>query len=179
VRRLPTAAHAGVVFCHAPCEGEFALEELAQDDDGQDRWGVPGEKTVYLASDTGVALAEYARHWDAESRACRIVQLHLSPVSVLDLRTRAVRAAVGLDQPDALLDRARTRRLSRDARALGRSQGLIVPSVAFLDEDDRYNVVLFPERLGPLGTALGHPRDVATLTPSPVGIAEAEARSSL
>lgn len=46
------------VACHAPADQPFDLAALARPDDLDDRWGTPGQRTVFLASDPAVALAE-------------------------------------------------------------------------------------------------------------------------
>ena len=52
-------------------------------------------------------------------------------------------------------------------RADARHAGLIVPSIAFLDDPSRCNVVLFAERFDDLGATLQASSDVARLVLGP------------
>ena len=157
----------GRVYCHVPMDQAFSYAALARPDDGRDRWGVPGTRTVYLAGDPAVALSEYARHRDARAPAdsrC-LCSLRLQARRVLDLRDRAVTRLLGLP-PGAghFLDRHVARRMSQMVRDLGVCQGLIVPSMAFLDHPERFNVVLFVEWLGvDLATLLTDREDVGEI----------------
>jgi RES domain-containing protein len=148
------------VWCHAPADRSFDLEALARDDDGRDRWSVPGLRTTYLAGDRAVALAEYARHASAADPEARfLVRLRARGVAVLDVRRSEVACRLGIEDLRVMLDREVTRGLT--ARLRSRSagwQGLIVPSVAFLDDPQRWNLVLFCERLESLGSFLDSPR---------------------
>jgi RES domain-containing protein len=141
----------GRVHCHAPLDRPFSFAALARPDDGRERWGSAGRRTVHLAGDPAIALAEYARHREpnaADDSRC-LVSFRLQVVTVLDLRRPAVLAAVGLRPGlQQFLDRDLARRVSRAVRDADVCQGLIVPSVAFLDRPERFNVVLFIERLG-------------------------------
>jgi hypothetical protein len=141
----------GRVHCHAPADRPFSYEALCRPDDGRDRWGAPGARTVDLAGDPAVALAEYARQRQpgapADSRC--IWTFRLGAVTVLDLRRPAVTDCLGLDRgARVFLDRQLSRAVSGTIRATGLCQGLLVPSMAFLDRPERFNVVLFGEQLG-------------------------------
>jgi hypothetical protein len=141
----------GRVSCHAPASRSFSIDAIARDDDGRDRWGAPGRRTAFLTSDRGVALAEFARHHEpsASADARRIVDMRLQAVPVLDLRVENVLLTLGCAPAMRRgFDRATARRLSAELRDLGICQGLIVPSMAFPDRPDRFNVILFCERLG-------------------------------
>lgn len=141
----------GRVYCHVPTSVPFEVRRLARPDDGRDRWGTPGERTIYLAGDPAVALAEYARNRDpgAPGEESRIIGLRLRAVSVLDLRRSSVAVAAGVPPASRRVgDREIARRVSRQVRAGVQCDGLLVPSMAFLDRTDRFNVVLFVERLG-------------------------------
>ncbi len=118
---------------------------------------MPGAPTLYLASERGVAIAEWGRHLErdvphvgagaVQERALYAITLTLD--GVLDLRERAVTDGLGLtDAPGCFLDRAVARATAGFIRHTTRSQGLLVPSVAFLDDLDRWNLVVFLEKLG-------------------------------
>jgi RES domain-containing protein len=123
------------------------------------RWNRPGQPTMYFASDPGVALAEHGRHApkDGSPPIASLWTLSLSLDEVSDLR----------GSPDALvLDRMRCRALADELRGLGLA-GLIVPSVAFLDNRDRFNVVIFAEILGARASdVIVAPRLLAAIRPA-------------
>ena len=141
----------GRVYCHAPMDRPFSYDALARPDDGRDRWGASGTRTVYLASDPAVATAEYARHRPvgAPADARCLCSFRLQAVSVLDLRSDELLEVLG--RPSGamqFLDREIARRVAGAVRRGCLSQGLIVPSMAYLDRPERFNVVLFAECLG-------------------------------
>ncbi|HET7473906.1 MAG TPA: RES family NAD+ phosphorylase [Candidatus Limnocylindrales bacterium] len=161
----------GPTWCHAPADEPFDLEALARPGDGDDRWSDGARPTAYLAGDRLTAVAEYVRHARAGgSRLARdIVQLELRPTRVLDFRRDDVREALGpRSAPSACLDRSIAQDLGRDVRGLGLVEGIVVPSMAFLDQPDRYNVVLFVEALaGGIASALASPVVVGSIRLEP------------
>ena len=129
---------------------------------GDNRWNEAGEPTFYLAGDIGVALAEYARHLREDigfsgtppvyERA--VYQVDVQLAAILDLRDTHVRSAIGLHGGlRRFLDREAARATARFLRRTTSAEGLLVPSVAFLDEPSRWNLVVFLDKL---------PADVAT-----------------
>jgi RES domain-containing protein len=157
VRHLPRVAWHGPLYCHVPEGDEVDLDALAEADGAQDRWNPPGRPTVYLASDPGVVLAEFGRHrgqGEPES-ACRIVRLGFGCESgldgidgLVDLRDPAVLGALGVQGgPVAFLDRTLARDVARRLRADPACRGLVVPSMALLDQPERCNVVVFADAL--------------------------------
>ena len=161
----------GTVCCHAPADRPFDLDALDRADDGHDRWSSPATRTTYLAGDPLTALAEFARHGQqggpAEDR--RVMSLRLMAVTAIDLRRSATRSALDIEGgPEVFLDRGRTRELSRAIRTASVCEALIVPSMAFLDRPDRFNVVIFCEALDRgLGGVLTEPTEVGRLRISP------------
>ncbi len=157
----------GDLYCHAPADRPFDVEALAREDDGEDRWSAPGTSTIYLAGDRLVAAAEYARHGPRDDRGDqrRLVKLRVRGVRLLDVRDPAVQTGLGdEDDPIAWLDPDRARDAGRRIREAGICDGLIVPSMAFVDRADVFNVVLFREAIaGPLTATLGEPRDVGRI----------------
>src|SRR5207248_1445622 len=106
----------------------------------------------YAASDLGVAIAEFGRHMiDArgaggglrvQERA--VYRLDVRVDALLNLRDSRVRGALGLSGGvhrflDAPVARATTNFVRRTTPA----QALLVPSMAFLDDAARWNLVLF------------------------------------
>jgi hypothetical protein len=95
----------------------------------------------------------------------RIFRLELRPVPALDLRTDVARAAVGLaGDPHAYADGRVARRIGLAIRTAGISAATVVPSMAYLDQPARRNIVLFCELLdGGLETVLRDPVEVGRL----------------
>jgi RES domain-containing protein len=127
------------------------------------RWSGPGEPTVYLGSEPAVALAELVRHLPAEGSPAgvEVWSVDIDVDSIVDIRTatRIPGVAIGARR-HWVLDRSRCRRVARALRERG-CKGIIVPSVAFLDQPDRWNLVLFAETLGkPLDQLIVNPRRV-------------------
>lgn len=116
----------------------WSLERLIDTDGG--RWSRSDEATIYLASDPGVALAEFGRHVPGNGARVdgALWTVDVALEDIVDLR----------DTSDVdLLDQGRCRAIAAAWRRAG-VPGLIVPSVAFLDHPDRFNLVVFPDLLG-------------------------------
>lgn len=141
-RRRPLTRYIGSAFCHVPAEERFEPERLARRDSADDRWNAPGEPTIYLAVDRGVALAELARHAVPERR--RILRFEVSLDGLADLRDVAEGRPEGIG---SIADRDRTRAWAASLRRDLGCRGLLVPSLAFPDDASRANLVVFAERL--------------------------------
>jgi RES domain-containing protein len=120
------------------------------------RWNRPGEPTLYLACDHGVLIGECARHQREERApalapgmfARRIYDLHLRLDALLDLRDERAHAALSLrDAPACFLDREVARATAGFLRTTTPAQALLVPSLAFLDDPQRWVLFLFVEKL--------------------------------
>jgi RES domain-containing protein len=181
--RPPLAFHSGELWCHVPAGAPFDPGVLARPDDPDDRWSTPGTETAYFAGDPLIAVAEFARHGSADASDARdLVRVTVTGLSVVDLRDAADRAIVGLGTyADALLDRASTRAAAARLRSAPGCQGIVVPSAAFLDAPDRFNLIVFIEQLDrPLAELLSDPRVIGTLSlepsaPQPAGVARGAA----
>lgn len=130
----------------------LALAGIGEDN----RWNAPGEPTLYLASDPGVAVAEWGRHFGVvvpsalapSSRKRRLFRLTVELTGVLDLRQPEVCAELDLaDDLTWCLDRDLSRSVAAFVRRATVAVALIVPSVCFLDDRERGNIVLFLDRL--------------------------------
>ena len=115
-----------------------------------------GDPTFYIAGDVGVALAEHARHYREErtpelarsvtERALYRLEIQLQ--AVLDLRDPEVRRALDIrGGPQRFLDKAHARTTATFVRRTSAAEALLVPSIAFLDDPARWNLVLFLEKL--------------------------------
>lgn len=119
--------------------------------DKSNRWNGEGEPTLYFSGDPALALVECARHPDALNERSRVLEVDVRIPRTVDLRDLGVRAALSLpDDLGWILDRERTQGVSRHLRDPGICDAIIVPSAGALDQDDRYNLVVFaddPERV--------------------------------
>jgi RES domain-containing protein len=147
----------GTAFRRIPARSRYDVLDtrfaaLAADN----RWNEAGEPTFYLAGDLGVALAEYARHLREDvgltgtppvhERA--VYQLDVRLQAVLDLRDPAVRSAVGLHGGvRRFLDRGVARATAHFVRRTTPAEAVLVPSIAFIDDISRWNLVLFLDKL--------------------------------
>jgi len=120
------------------------------------RWNVPGEPTLYLAGDEGVLITEWGRHFNtnrpnelaviAEER--RVLRFGVSLDAVLDLRLPAVHQELALSNaPHCFLDLTQARATANYVRSVTPAQGILVQPVTFLDQPERWSLVLFLEKL--------------------------------
>jgi hypothetical protein len=139
----------GTGYCYGPDGEQLDLRTIVTDD-GPERWSDTGEPTIYLARDLGVALAEWGRHVDADDPPS-VTTLWRIPVRLgraVDLRSREVASRLGIpEDPRWFLDTRRCRDVARRLRQEGGADSLIVPSVAFLDDAERSNLVIFVDKL--------------------------------
>jgi RES domain-containing protein len=122
----------------------------------ENRWNQLGEPTLYLASDHGVLIAEFARHLSHQRTeemgrallARRIYDLDLTIEHLLDLRDPGVCAALSLSEaPKCFLDREIARATAGFLRRTTEVKALLLPSVAFLDQLDRWVMAIFLDKL--------------------------------
>lgn len=124
----------------------------------ENRWNIAGEPTLYLAKEKNVALAEYARHFRVDrtpelaaakkTYRRRVYRFEVNLDSVLDLRSPDVWSALSLDNaPDSFIDKNFARSVAQFIRKTTRTQAIIVPSIAFLDDLEQWCLVLFLEKL--------------------------------
>jgi RES domain-containing protein len=120
------------------------------------RWNEPGERTLYLAGDPRVVMVEFARHFDYDrapnvgrgAKPRRLYSMHVQVEQMLDLRDPATWAALAISNaPHCFLERPVCRATARYLRTATPAQGILVPSVALLDDLERWVAVLFLERL--------------------------------
>jgi RES domain-containing protein len=146
---------AGAAFRHIPADGAHDVRDLRfAGRRGAGRWHWPGQRTLYLASDAGVAIGEFARHLAVDRGGAAIparravYEVRLEVDRALDLRDRAVLAMIGRDDaPQCWLDERIARATATFFRDTLDVQALLVPSVVHLDTPDRFNIVVFLENL--------------------------------
>lgn len=146
---------AGTAFRHIPADAGYDIRDLRfAGRRSSGRWHWQGQPTLYLASDSAVAVAEFARHLALDRGGVAVAarravyELGVRLDRAIDLRDQRVLKLIGRDDaPECWLDPRIARAVAtffRDSLAL---QGLLVPSVAHLDDPDRFNVVCFLENL--------------------------------
>ena len=143
----------GIAYCHVPADQPLRLERLVTSDGSDDRWNRAGEPTLYVALDLATAIGELARHLELAPGmpACRrrIIGLSVDIDRVADLRRPDIRIAFGAgDEPAAFGDRELARDVAARVRHDGACNGLLVPSMTFLDDPARGNLVVFVDRFG-------------------------------
>lgn len=149
----------GAAMRHIPANSPFDVLDFRFAVRGADnRWNEPGSPTLYLAGDEGVLIAEWGRHF-ATNRTAQLQQmtverstfsLELSIDSVLDLRVAEVWNALSLDNaPYCFADISRARATANFVRRTTEAQALLVPSMGFLDDLERWCLVAFLEKLPP------------------------------
>lgn len=127
--------------------------------DRPNRWNGQGESTIYLSGDPGLALIEAGRHPEDLGRRSHLLRVDLRLRRALDLRRPAVRAELELPAGDWwVLDQERTRAVAGRLRRSGACDGLLVPSAGALDQEERWNAVVFADDPGAVAHLLGGPR---------------------
>ncbi len=120
------------------------------------RWNAYGEPTMYLAGDPGVVIAEWGRNFGSRramevgpsSITRSVFRLTLRLQHVIDLRDPDVIEVLRLsDAPECFLDRQTARAIAHSLRTTTAAQAMLVPSIAFLDDLTRWNLVVFVDKL--------------------------------
>ncbi|MGI8962967.1 MAG: RES family NAD+ phosphorylase [Thermomicrobiales bacterium] len=119
------------------------------------RWNKQGSPTLYLAGDRGVVAAEWGRHLGVEYApdtpmiAQRTVfRLTIRLDSAMDLRAELNVEALGVTwSPTWFLDGEMTLGLAERIREESTAQAIIVPSIAFVDDLTRWNLVVFLDKV--------------------------------
>ena len=149
------APWAGTAYRHIPADASHDIRDLrfaGRRSDG--RWHRRGQPTLYLASDAGVAIGEFARHLTVDRGGAvvparrTIYELGVRFERTVDLRDASVLRLIGRDDaPGCWLDPRIARAVATFFRDSLDVQALLVPSVVQLDDPDRFNVVAFLENL--------------------------------
>ncbi len=149
-----------------PLDQRFAA--LAADN----RWNEPGQPAFYFAGDRGVVIAEYGRHareerspdMASETAAREIFRVPIAVERTIDLREPDVLRALSLESvaPICFLDRPRARATVVYLLAHTSAEALVVPSMAFLDAPQRWNLVVYLERID-AAQVFGNPKHEETL----------------
>ncbi len=148
----------GQVYRHIPDGSPYAVTDFRfAGVETDNRWNQKGERTLYLASDPGLAVGELARHLtrdyspDAVTLPVRrrIFRLTIRLDAVLDFTTPEAWSALGglPEPPRCFLDKAIARAVAHYIRTATTANAMRVPSVAFLDDLTRWSLVVFLAKL--------------------------------
>lgn len=146
----------GEAYRHIPAGSSYDILDFRFAGLTENRWNYRDQPTLYVASDLAVALAEMARHLDNIAgpglepvlRARELYRLTLKLERVLDLRSADVHAALSLaGAPHCFLEKEVARATAHYVRTVADAQAVLVPSMAFLDDPNRWVGVLFLEHL--------------------------------
>lgn len=176
---LESLLHAwtGVGLRHIPAgASRGVLDDTHAGRSGRNRWNEARTPTFYFASDIAVVVAEFGRHiraelpaGEAERQARDVWSVPISLSRLIDFRDPAAAASIGLPPiADWIGDIDRTQATARYLRQHADVQGLLVPSMAFLDDATRWNAVVYLDRIDPLG-AFGAPVFVRRIVLDAVG----------
>jgi RES domain-containing protein len=157
VPAIPTIPWIGTTWRHIPSNRPAdATDTTPAASRGDGRWHSAGEHTLYLAGDQPLAIAEFARHL-REHRAGVLVrglrtrfifEIRVRMAAIIDLRETAIGEALALEtDPAWIRDVARTRAIATTVRRESPAEAIVVPSMAFLDDPTRWNLVIFREKL--------------------------------
>jgi RES domain-containing protein len=142
--------------------------------DRPNRWNDEGEPTIYVSGDAALALIESGRHPEDLPGTSQLLRVELRLDRLIDLRRPEVRGAVDLPR-DLLwvLDPERTRALGGRLRRSGVVDGLLVPSAGALDQEDRWNAVVFADDRDGVVARVGDPRPAGMLAVEEAALADA------
>lgn len=140
------------------------------------RWNEVGAPTFCFGSDIAVVVAEFARHINAElpvgapeRQVRRIYRVPIKLDRMIDLNDPRATEILGIRPIRGWIgDLPTTRATVRFLRQHVDVQGLIVPSVPFLDVPGKWNVVVFLDRIA-ARTAFGSPAFVRRLVLDAIG----------
>jgi RES domain-containing protein len=147
----------GDAYRHIPAGSQLdVLDFRHAGRSAENRWNEPGHPTLYLAGDEGVLIAEWGRHFAVNRApalqnlavARAVYRLTLEVDRLLDLRKPEVWALLSLaGAPTCFTSTGVARATAHFIRGTTAAQALLVPSIGFLDQLDRWCLVLFLEKL--------------------------------
>jgi hypothetical protein len=120
------------------------------------RWNTPEQPTLYTAGELGVLIAEWGRSFrpgypdelTANPSHRNVFRYQFRLEAVADLREPAICDALGMpDPPHRYLDTEVTSWTASRLRTETAAQAILVPSMAFLDDLSRWNLVVFLEKV--------------------------------
>ncbi len=131
---------------------DFSYTGLA----ANNRWNIQGEQTLYLAGSVDVAAGEWSRHFQfdrskqlsAKTKRRKVYQMTVNLNYTLNLCDRCCWQELSLkDAPNCFLDKNIARATAQFIRQTTIVEAIFVPSMAFLDQMDKWVLVIFLEKL--------------------------------
>ena len=158
---MPLGTHlkrwSGSAWRHIPAGAHLDVLDFRYAGRGADnRWNEPGHPTLYLAGDEGVLIAEWGRHFaiyrtpQLQSMTVERIPytLEVSIGFLLDLRDTDVCDSFSLtDAPLCFANIAVARATAQLVRGTTEAQALLAPPMEFVDDLDRWCLVVFLEKL--------------------------------
>jgi len=168
---------AGVGLRHVPAGStRSVLDARYAGVSPNNRWNEAGAPTFYFGSDIAVVVAEFARHISTElpvgapeRQVRRIYRVPIRLDRVIDLTDPRATETLGIAPiREWIGDLPTTQATVRFLRHHLDVQGLIVPSVPFLDMPGKWNVIVFLDRID-ARTAFGSPQLIRKLVLEAIG----------
>ena len=131
---------------------DFSYTGLA----ANNRWNIQGEQTLYLAGRVDVAAGEWSRHFNfdrprelaAKTKRRKVYQMTVQLNQTLNLCDSYCWQELSLqDAPNCFLDKNIARATAQFIRQTTTVEAIFVPSMAFLDQMDKWVLVIFLEKL--------------------------------
>jgi len=124
---------------------------------GNHRWSAAKQWTFYLAEGVDILTVEWRRH-QAESRSPKLAmnankrevfEIRVAKILTIDLRdANVLKTLGGKGAPNCFLDKGKARKEADFIRLHSDAQAIFVPVIGFLDHIDKWNLVIFLEKLG-------------------------------
>lgn len=131
---------------------DFSYTGLA----ANNRWNIQGKQTLYLAGSVDVAAGEWSRHFQfdrskqlaAKTKRRKVYQMKVHLNYTLNLCDRCCWQELSLkDAPNCFLDKNIARATAQFIRQTTIVEAIFVPSMAFLDQINKWVLVIFLEKL--------------------------------
>ena len=146
----------GEAYRHLP-EGNYDVYDFSYTGlAANNRWNIQGEQTLYLAGNIDVAAGEWSRHFQfdrpkqlaAKTKRRKVYQMTVNLKHTLNLCTRRCWQELSLkDAPNCFLDKNIARATAQFIRQTTIVEAIFVPSMALLDQIDKWVLVIFLEKL--------------------------------
>lgn len=145
----------GEAYRHLP-DGNYDVYDFSYTGLANNRWNVQGEQTLYLAGSVDVAAGEWSRHFQfdrskqlaAKTKRRKVYQMMVNLNHTLNLCDRLCWQELSLkDAPKCFLDKNIARATAQFIRQTTRVEAIFVPSMVFLDQMDKWVLVIFLEKL--------------------------------
>lgn len=139
----------GTGYRHQPANSPYPVTDPRFLGINAGRWNRTGEKAYYVACDPSVMATEFARWLKTEAGAVvpsarDVFELDIKLDRVLDLRTSAVQAALGITSITDFFQWDHCQTYAAMAR-ISDAEAILVPPMGTLDKPDTWNLIIFTE----------------------------------